>query len=283
MSLGALARRLLPPVLLDALRPLRRLGRKPAWEYPPGGFASLDPDARGWSDESILAAQRARWPAFLAAIEGAGPLGVAHESPAIGREDLTAHNTVMAFAYVLARAARGRDRLAMLDWGGGIGHYLALARALLPEVALDYHCRDLPALCRHGRTLFPDARFHEDDETALARSYDLVLASSSLQYREDWRGTLALLARATGSWLFVTRLPTVRRAPSFVVVQRPHLHGYHTEYAGWFLNRDELLDHARGLSLALEREFVVDERVTVPRAPEPGEYLGFLFRPAVTR
>ncbi len=283
MSAATIARRLLPPLLYDALRALRPLGRRPAWEYLPGGFASLPPASRGWNDASVLAAQRERWPAFLAAIEGSGPLGVAHESPAIGREDLAAHNTVMAFGYVLARAAHGRARLSLLDWGGGIGHYAALARALMPEVGLDYHCRDLPLLCAHGRTLFPEARFHEDDAGCLARAYDLVLASSSLQYHEDWRGTLARLAPAVGAWLFVTRLPTVRRVPSFVVVQRPHAHGYHTEYAGWFINRGELVAHAQSLGLRLEREFLIDERVSVPRAPEPCEYRGFLFRPAGPR
>jgi putative methyltransferase (TIGR04325 family) len=279
MSFAAFARRLLPPIVLDALRPLHSLGRRPAWEMLPGGFASLPASARGWSDESILAAQRERWPAFVAALAGPGPLGVAHESPAIGREDLAAHHTVMAFAYVLARAARGRDRLSLLDWGGGIGHYAALARVLMPEVELEYDCRDLPLLCRHGRTLFPNATFHEDDG-CLDRTYDLVLASSSLQYREDWRGTLAGLARATGGWLFVTRLPVVRRVPSFVVVQRPSAHGYHTEYAGWFLNRGELLDEGARLGLALEREILIDERAVVAGAPEACEYRGFLFRPA---
>src|SRR5262249_44788363 len=151
-----------------------------------------------------------------------------------------AQSLIVAFAYVLARAAHGRDRISLLDWGGGIGHYYAIARAVLPEIELDYHCRDLPLLAARGRALLPQARFHDDD-SCLERRYDLVVASSSLQYGEDWRGTLAGLARATSDFLYVTRVPLAVQVPSFVVIQRAQRHGYGTEYLGWVLNRDELL------------------------------------------
>jgi len=165
----------------------------------------------------------------------------------------------------------------MLDWGGGIGHYYAYGRALLPEGALDYHCRDLPLLVDGGRSILPDAVFHSTDETALSRRYDLVMASSSLQYSRDWRGTLAKLASVAGGYLFVTRQPFVAAGPSFVVVQRPSRHGYLTEYPGWFLNRDEFLAEARGLGFGLLREFLIDEQPMVPKAPAQADYRGFLF------
>jgi putative methyltransferase (TIGR04325 family) len=183
----------------------------------------------------------------------------------------------MRVGHVLARAARGRDRLSMLDWGGGIGHYYIYASALLPEVELDYHCRDLSRFAAAGRDVVPQATFHDADETALARAYDLVLASSSLHYSEDWRGTLARLASVTDHYLYVTRQPFIATAPSFVVVQRPHRHGYLTEYPGWFLNRGEFLAEARALGLDLLREFLIAERPVVPGAPEQADYRGFLF------
>lgn len=34
----------------------------------------------------------------------------------------------------------------MLDWGGGLGAYYVYSRALLPDLELDYHCRELPLL-----------------------------------------------------------------------------------------------------------------------------------------
>ena len=107
----------------------------------------------------------------------------------------------MTFGYVLARAAWNRKHLSMLDWGGGIGHYCLYAQALLPDLELDYHCRDLPNLVRAGRSTLPSATFYADEGEALARQYDLVVASSSLHYSPDWRLVLGRLAAATTGYL----------------------------------------------------------------------------------
>ena len=95
---------------------------------------------------------------------------------------------MLAFGYVLARAARGRERLSLLDWGGGPGHYAVLARALLPEVELEYHSRDLPALVALGRELLPRATPSTTTTRASSGRYDLVVASSSLQYSRGLAG-----------------------------------------------------------------------------------------------
>ena len=71
-------------------------------------------------------------------------------------------------------------------------------------------------------------------------------------------------------------------AASFVVVQRPYVHGYDTEYPGWFLNRAEFLAAADGLGMRLVREFLIQERPFVPDAPEQADYRGFLFEPRET-
>jgi putative methyltransferase (TIGR04325 family) len=185
----------------------------------------------------------------------------------------------MSYAYVLALAARKRERISLLDWGGGIGHYYILSQALLPKVDIDYHCKDVPLLCQGGRELLPEASFHEDEEDCFKRSYDLVLVSGSLQYCEDWKRLVQRLASVTGIYLYITRLPIVERAASFVAVQRPYRYGYQTEYVGWFLNRREFLNHMDTLRMDLLREFLTQEKPYVLNAPEQGEHLGFLFRP----
>lgn len=232
----------------------------------------------GWDAESVRATQVSRWAAFVDAAAGPTPFALSNEAAAPTPGDIGTHNTIMTFGWVLGRAAYGHDRLSLLDWGGGIGHYAIYARALLPQVDLDYHCRELPLLTAAGRELLHGATFHDTDASALGRRYDLVLASSSLHYAEDWRAALAGLAGATGEYLFVTRQPFVRVAPSFVVIQRPHRHGYLTEYPGWFLNRDEFLAAASALGLEVVREVLVAEQPYVPNAPEQADYRGFLFR-----
>src|SRR5205814_1473746 len=85
-------------------------------------------------------------------------LGLNHEAPVAEIEraaDLSAHNLLVSFGYVLALTARDRDGISVLDWGGGIGHYYALGRALLRGVEIEYTSRDLPLLSARGRELLP--------------------------------------------------------------------------------------------------------------------------------
>jgi putative methyltransferase (TIGR04325 family) len=256
--------------------------RPPEWEHVPEGWARAesDPRVKGWNVEAIADAYRSKWPSYLAALEGAKPLGVYHEvvsGDAVSAYDHSAHNMLVSYAYVLARAAHGKDRISILDWGGGIGHYYPLSTAVLPGVEIDYHCKDVPVLCELGRELFPDARFYDDD-SCLDGRYDLVLASGALQYAVDWRSTLGALARAAAGHLYVTRLPIAKESPSFVVVQRAYAYGYDTEYLGWVINRQDLLAEANGAGAELQREFLLSALFDAAGAPErPTEHRGYLF------
>jgi putative methyltransferase (TIGR04325 family) len=246
------------------------------WEFVPEGW---ERPTRGWDAPNIVSAYRRRWPEFAEAVAGTMPLGVAHEVPEgkhVVNHDPGWHNVVMTFGYVLSRAARGTT-MSLLDWGGGPGHYALLARALLPEVDVDYHSRDLPTLAALGRELLPWGTFHEDDR-CFDRTYDLVLASDSLQYARDLPGKLEQLGRAAARWLLVAQIPVVREATSFVVLQRPDSYGYDTEYLGWIVNRDALLQAAVAAGLVLEREFLAPGVIDAPGAPEPGHLHSFLFR-----
>ncbi len=255
-------------------------------EYVPEGWQTKHLQIKGWNVESVPMRIKANWPLFLHTVESRGPLTVAHplwnadRAPTPGAGDYAWHNTAMAYAYVLALAARRLNRLSLLDWGGGTGHYYILSKALIPDVEFDYHCKDVPLLCQYGRELLPEAIFYEDEEVCLKRSYDLVLASASLQYCHDWKGTVSRLASVSRSYLYVTRIPIVRHAASFVVVQRMYSHGYQTEFLSWFLNREEFLNHMASLQMELVREFLINEWIYAHKAPEDGECRGFLFRPA---
>jgi putative methyltransferase (TIGR04325 family) len=167
--------------------------------------------------------------------------------------------------------------MSMLDWGGGIGHYYILAKALLPDVEIDYHCKDVPVLADYGAQLLPGQHFCAD-ESCLERTYDFVMASGSMHFTEDWPSLLAGLAKATDGYLYVTRQPTVLEVASFVFIQRPYAYGYNTEYLGWCLNRAEFVGQAEKQGLSLVREFVLAERPPIADAPEQCQYRGFLFR-----
>jgi putative methyltransferase (TIGR04325 family) len=240
----------------------------PEWEYVPEGW---ERPTKGWDVEAVARAYERKWPDWVAAIAPPSPLGVHHETAEVTTGDAGAQSMLVAFAYVVALAARGAERLSVLDWGGGLGHYEALARATVPGLELDWHVKETAAVAARGR---PGVTFHADD-ACLDGRYDLVVASSSLQYEPDWRTLLGRLAAAAESWLYVARVPVAFHAPSFVVLQRAYAYGYETEYLGWVLNRDELVE-AAGLPLA--REFLLDARFSAAGAPEdPVDHRSFLF------
>ena len=56
----------------------------------------------------------------------------------------------MTFGYVAALAARNGSSLSILDYGGNLGYFQSLAKGLLWDVQLDYHCKELPAMVRAG-------------------------------------------------------------------------------------------------------------------------------------
>jgi trans-aconitate methyltransferase len=122
--------------------------------------------------------------------------------------------------------------------------------------------------------------FHTND-ACLQRTYDLVLASSSLQYEPDWRSLLRRLGGATSGLMLVTRLPVALESPSFVVLQRAEAYGYATEYLGWVVARPELLAEASAAGLVLDRELLLDAWLSAQGAPEdPIGHRGFVFRSA---
>jgi putative methyltransferase (TIGR04325 family) len=242
-------------------------------EYAPHGW----PAGKAWNDESIADAQEAHWPTFVRNLQGPGPLGVSHLPWHVTREDLTDHNIMMSYGYVLATAARKKDRISILDWGGGIGHYYLYSRTLVPDVEIDYDCFDLPNLCRLGKKLMPEVRTHVDESDFAGRQYDLVVSSSSLHYFEDWRAEVRKLAGCTHTFLYVARLQTVSDAASFVVLHTPSRDGY-PALPGWCINRREFLACAEACGLVLVREFIHTDPWTIRGAPEKGQCRGFLLR-----
>lgn len=265
--------RLLPPLITGAIRYSLSEWNYVSKEWPSEGLLE-----EGWNAESVAAGQEAHWPVLVSNLAGTGPLGVSHLPSQMSRDYPGDHNAMMSYGYVLARAARNKDRLSILDWGGGAGHYYLYSKALLPETVVDYECYDLPALCRLGRKLVPQARFHDAAGSLAGTRFDLVISSSSLHYFRDWRDCACVLAGHSGGFLYIARLQTVNRGPSFVVRQKPYGQGYDTEFLSWFINRTELIDHIEALGLELVREFVFAEKWIVKRAPENGECRGFLFR-----
>jgi len=265
--------------LVRRLTGARRSGveSRPEWEYFPEGWRAQDPRIKGWNVESIAVTQRAKWPEVERLARSTSSLPLHLWAADLSRPTVAGSAVGMAYGYVLALAARRKDRISVLDWGGGIGHYRLISAALLPGVEIDYHHKDVPVLCKLARELHASGTFYEQDDDAFARDYDLVMANGSLEYSEDWKGVAGRLARSTRYYLYVGRLPVVPHAPSFTAVQRPARHGYDTEYVSWVLNESDFVHHVEQLGLRLLRTILVGEGPRIHGAPEPCEFWSFLF------
>lgn len=271
-SLTKLVGASLPPILADAAGRWGRSIQAESLAYVPTGWQEVA-KYRGWNAESVLAAYTATWPRLVQEAQTTGPLNVI-----MGSDDGVMHNILLCFAYSLTLAARKKSSVSFLDWGGAIGQYHLLAQAVLPGVPINYHCKDVPVLADYGRTLHPSACF-TSDECCLSRTYDFVLASSSLQYSEAWQEIFTKLAHATRGYFLLTRTPVHAQGASFVFSQS----AYGSEWLGWSLSRPEILDCAADAGLVLVREFMMSDAVIpIAHAPQPSRQRGFLFRSGET-
>jgi len=214
---------------------------------------------------------------FVSKVEKAGPMGFSHESQMENRFNVIEHNIIMSFAYVISLSAHQKTTLSMLDWGGGIGHYYVLAHALLPDVSIDYHCKDVSLLAQYGAQLHPNQYFYSDD-SCFSKTYDLVMASTSLHYEKEWRNLIGNLTKVSKQFLFIGNMPVIEKSDSFVFIQRPYSSGYNTEYLSWCLNKHELIEQVALHGFELVREFVSGYHPEIHKAPEQNKYMGFLFK-----
>ncbi len=274
-------RLLLPPLVVKGARFFQkklssRYAPDVTLEYFPHAWEEFHPvqQTDGWNEGSVVAFERVRWEQFRRNLKGTGPLGFSHE-----HTDLTVvdspwfHNIHMTFAYTLALAAHDKKSLSVLDFGGGLGYYHLIAKAALPQIHFDYHVREVPRMVAAGKILNPEVIWHGDD-ACLDQTYDMVLASGSLQYVHNWEEKLRQLCRATKGHLLLTRLTTVVHSPSFIAIQRAH----HSEWLVWNLNYDAVLAVVRDSGLELLREFVIGDHFFIKGAPEEFVMRGWLFK-----
>lgn len=280
MNLKNTIKYITPPILLQFIKYLIRYnkGKSPEYEFIPEGWKleKKEPKIKGWNVDSVLDAYKKNWPVFVKNLEDELPFGLSPESNTPGFFDLVFHNTLMVFAYSIALASYDKPSLKMLDWGGGIGHYFLLAKKIIPQVEIDYFCKDVQMLADYGQSLFPNAHF-SSNESYCNNHFDFILASSSLHYVEDWQSVLSNFANCADGYVLLTRVPITLKE-SYVFVQRPYQYGYQTEYLSWAINRTSLLESSKNLGFQLIREFITGERPNIINAPSPCENRAFLFQ-----
>ena len=265
MAFTRIVKPIVPPFLWSIGKDVkRRLSRSvDHYAYAPHGWETPLPPGEGnetyWS--TFVAQERVLCQELIERVRAGHPV-------------LTSDDEIMnyvTFGYVLALAARHRDRLSVIDYGGNLGDYYWVGKALLTGVELEYHCKELPAIAAAGRVLTPEATWHTDD-SCFAASYDLVMFSGSLPYLPDWKDTLQSATHSTRHYLFLSA-PSVTGVPTFVITQRS---GGVTNLQ-YLFNRSEIIDTVQRAGLCLVREFAMGGHPPVANAPEQPRSIGWLF------
>lgn len=281
-------RGLLPPAAWQAARQVRASLRPPdhGWKVAEGGTRAFSKPSTDWDTEAVAQSYERRWPLFERVRGSSVPPVFASEEESLvfdpetdlpSASTLFRHNSLLGLVYAVTRASRQRSSLKVLDWGGGVGHQYGLLRSLLPDLALEYTCFDLPVSVRLGSKRFPDAQFTSDFK-CLNEPYDLIVANGSLHYFKEWQDVVQKFGESSRGFVFITMLPVVLDAPSVVMLQQwTNVDGTRYAEPEWFVSRDELMQVAVGPKWRLERELVCGYSPQIPGSAAKVDYRGFLF------
>jgi putative methyltransferase (TIGR04325 family) len=248
------------------------------WEYVVEGWDYNSEYLKGWNLDLIVNLQLNKWDDFKKRILPPMNLAVNHESNDYTEQDLISHNLLVSFNYVSLLASNQKNFLKVLDWGGGIGHYGQIAKSSLPEITIDYWCYDLEAFNKAALKANPDIHFSSDPMFFNKENFDLVNVSSSLWYDQNWKKTIKDLIANIAQYLYITRMIFIENSNTYVAIQRPYSMGYKTEYLCWIFNKQEFVSYIETMGFSLEREFYLGPSAEIFKAPEQGQYLGFLFK-----
>ena len=139
-SMKKLGVRLAPPILTEMICAVWK-GREPAdWVYTNGTWPADLPIDSGWEHASVTATQVSEWQSVVKRAER--PSLMAGGDAIATSQDCIVQSRFLAFGYVLGRTATGTASVSILDWGSGLGQYAVYARALYPELEIDYSCRE---------------------------------------------------------------------------------------------------------------------------------------------
>ena len=265
VAVRRMLRNTVPPFLWDyARRSFGGVWRVTAWPTP---------NADGWTKAAASAAKGYE-EGIRRMTQGEALSYLPTEEPAAWLDsDPQFHHRIVQLGLVAARKTGMDYTLSILDYGGGFGGHAHALKRMLPQLRLQYTVCELPAFCELGRKLNPAVRFVSSLEEA-GKGYNLVYASSSVQYTQDWRKLLRDLSAACAGGLFITRTPFISTGATFVNMQR----AYGTVWPGWVFNKEEFVREVHATSPMRLREVFMNGRgLAVRGAAEPNVHLGLLF------
>lgn len=112
-----------------------------------------------------------------------------------------------------------KGKLRILDFGGGGGmDYIYASKLSSRGNDLDYHVVDLPAACEAGGEMTDLPITFHLDLPPVDQHFDIVYASSSIQYVEDYRALLAKFSGYRPKYILICKT-SIHSGPQFVRAQ----------------------------------------------------------------
>jgi putative methyltransferase (TIGR04325 family) len=167
---------------------------------------------------------------------------------------------------IIARVAKGKRRISVLDWRGGVGHGYLVAQAAAPEMAFDWHVFEAPAYCDYGRVINTAVHFHEIPAPMEDQGYDLVFVRGTLGLDPDWRQSLARLAQATKHALLLGPV-IVHPSGSFVATNHPPQWRDGAGLNTWIIGEQDLKEAAASTGLKIVGEVSGPPMEAFPEMP----------------
>jgi putative methyltransferase (TIGR04325 family) len=252
VGLKRIGRRVLPPVLFDAVRRgLGSRGLRPPFEGVFGTYAEAVTAAGGggYQNPAIIEGTIRRTREVRAEV-AANPLGLLNGT------------TMQTLAAVLSAFGTAPRELHVLDFGGAMGtHYYALSPVLKTRFRLKWTVCETPATARAAAAEFQteELQFVDSLDRVSSRP-DLVLCSGSLQYVEDPGEFLGRLL-ALSDVLIMNRTAIVARESDTVMVQNVNSDVYQARFAAWFLSEQRLLARLASSGFATRLRWTADDVV----------------------
>src|SRR4029453_5586771 len=272
MSVKPFLRRLLPPIVVDAIRRVST-GPQPDRLRFTGDFAS-------W-EEAAQASPGYAAPVILEKTQAA-LLRVKNGEAAYERDSVTFATIDYEFPLLasLLRAAMEHDnRLSVLDFGGSLGStYFQCRSFLAPLKELRWSIVEQPAHVICGQQEFPKEhlRFYESVESCLrVERPRVLLLSGVLQCLPKPYDVLDDLIRRAFDYIVVDRTAFLRNGRDRLTLEHVPAWIYPAVYPSWFLSEKRFLGLFAG-----QYELLASFRALDTTHPDGGEadYKGFLFK-----
>jgi putative methyltransferase (TIGR04325 family) len=129
--------------------------------------------------------------------------------------------------------------LTILDFGGGLGiGYMVLKESMSNNIkSVDYAIIEVPEVCSVGKTLFKKNEIKYQDSILPFQEFDIIYASSVIQYIEDWQALLIKFSDLKPQFILLSDV-FAGTIESFVSLQNY----YGSRIPHWFLNLDDLVN-----------------------------------------